>query len=48
VTDCPAAIVTSPAGAVIVPRGGWFVGVGASWTNLATDGTPRRLRRNSM
>ena len=48
VTDCPALIVTSAAGFVIVPFGGWLLGVGDIWTHAATDGTPLRLTRNSM
>src|SRR2546430_5644232 len=47
VTDCPALIVTSAAGFVIVPFGGWLLGVGDIWTHAATDGTPLRLDRKS-
>ena len=46
-TDCPAVMVTSVAGLVIVPVGGISAGAGVNCTNCATDGTPEVFNRNS-
>src|SRR3989442_83750 len=40
VTDCPALIVTSVVGFRIVPWGGRLIGLNASCTNFAREGTP--------
>ena len=48
VTDWPAEIVTSPAGRLMAPRGGWLVGFEDTCTNGATEGTPLASTMNSM
>src|SRR5262245_19769943 len=47
-TACPTLTVTSEAGLVIVPKGGWVVGVGEIWMNLAAGGTPVLAMRQGM
>ena len=47
-TGWPAEIVTSPAGRLMVPRGGWLPGFEDTCTKGATEGTPLASTMNSM
>ena len=47
-TACPAVMVTSEAGLVMLPVGGISAGAGVNCTNCATDGTPAEFSKKSM